>query len=153
MSSSMLLERSNCAVAPVGQLGSVPGNAAIGGQWNVLPRCEISFEKCTGGFKIHCRCEDEVGCGTLQQLCRMLCEGTCSVCCTCNGIQVCQCNLTIGFCSCENTADGVCLTCISGDSKCCDMLQAFCDCLACCCNSGCCCYVSFNNTPVCCGRC
>jgi hypothetical protein len=33
------------------------------------------------------------------------------------------------------------------------MVQACCDCLEACCNSGCCCYVSFGNTPCCCGTC
>jgi hypothetical protein len=33
------------------------------------------------------------------------------------------------------------------------LIQACCDCLAKCCQNGCCCYVCFNNTPVCCGTC
>jgi hypothetical protein len=33
------------------------------------------------------------------------------------------------------------------------MIQACCDCLANCLKNGCCCYLSFNNTPVCCGSC
>lgn len=113
----------------------------------------MTFEKCTGGFRLYCRCDDEVSCGTLQNLCRMLSDGMCSCCCTCNGIQVCQCNLTMGLCTVEYTKDGVCIQCVSGDEKCCAMLQACCDSLECCCQSGCVCYVSFNNTPVCCGTC
>ena len=68
-----------------------------------------------------------------------------------NGICVCQCNLAMGICTVECTKDGVCITCKSGDKACCEMVQACCDCLAKCLDSGCCCYVSFHNTPVCCG--
>ena len=60
----------------------IPAGSPATANWCVLPRCEVEFEKCTGGFKIHCRCEDEVACGTLQNLCRMLCDGLCSCCCT-----------------------------------------------------------------------
>lgn len=153
MSASVMLERSSPAVAPFGQTGGMPAGAPASANWCVLPRCEMTFEKCTGGFKIYCRCDDEVSCGTLQNLCRMLCDGMCSCSCTCNGIQVCQCNLTMGHCTCEYTKDGVCIQCVSGDQKCCAMLQACCDCLEACCQSGCCCYLSFNGTPVCCGSC
>lgn len=153
MSTSMLLERSTPAVAPTGQAGYSPAGSMGTANWCVVPRCQISFEKCKGGLRISCVCDDEVSCGTLQNLCKMLCDGTCSCVCNCNGIQVCQVNLTMGICKCEFTKDGVCITCVSGDKKCCDMLQACCDAMACCCETGCCCYVSFNNTPVCCGTC
>jgi hypothetical protein len=33
------------------------------------------------------------------------------------------------------------------------MLQACCACLNACMDAGCCCYVCFGNTPVCCGTC
>jgi hypothetical protein len=113
----------------------------------------VEFEKCTGGFKIQCRCEDEVACGTLQNLCRMLCDGMCSCYSTWNGICISQCNLTCGTCKCEYTKDGCCISCISGDKACAAMLQACCECLSTCSKSGCSCYICFNNTPVCCGTC
>jgi hypothetical protein len=47
----------------------------------------------------------------------------------------------------------VCITCKSGDKACCELIQACCDCLSKCLDSGCFCYVSFHNTPVCCGCC
>lgn len=159
MSTSLLLERSSVAAAPVGGTYPAfhPGIAATGAQaaanWCVLPRCRVEFDKCKGGLKIQCCCEEEVACGTLQNLCRMLADGLCSCCVTCNGLTVFQCNLTMGICKCEYTKDGVAITCTSGDKSCCEMLQACCDCLECCCKSGCCCYISFNNTPVCCGTC
>ena len=46
-----------------------------------------------------------------------------------NGTMVCCCNLTMGMCKCEMTKDGVCITCMSGDKACCDMIQACCDCM------------------------
>ncbi|MDZ4821189.1 MAG: hypothetical protein SGJ20_19690 [Planctomycetota bacterium] len=154
MSSGLMKERS--VIAPSGpgfQAGAIPSGAPAISGWSMVPRCEITFEKCKGGFKLHCKCEDEIACGTLQNMCRMLCEGTCSCVCTCNGMTVCQCNLIMGICKCDYTKDGVCITCLSGDSKCCEMIQACCDCLQCCCEKGCCCYVCFGGTPICCGIC
>jgi hypothetical protein len=131
-----------------------PSAAPISGNFTVMPRCKLEFEKCNGGFKINCSCEDEVACAQLQNLCNMLCDGTCSCSACCNGIQICQCNLALGFCHCENTKDGVCITCTSADKKCAEMIQACCDCIAACsCQPGCCCYISFKGTPVCCGTC
>ena len=159
MAASVLLERSAPSATPFTggfpgmQAGSMPGVSPAAANWCVVPRCEIEFEKCTGGFKIHCRCEDDVACGTLQNLCRMMADGLCSCVCTFNGIAVAQCCLVPGITKCEFTKDGCCITCTSGDKACCAMLQSFCECLAACCKSGCSTYVCFNNTPVCCGTC
>jgi hypothetical protein len=158
MSSSALLERGATAAAPFSapyqqgwQPGTYSGGQPTSANWCVLPRCTVQFEQCNGGFKINCRCEDEVACGTLQNLCRMLCDGLCSCYCTWNGIQCFQCNLCCGNCQCEYTKDGCCISCTSGDKSCAAMIQAWCQCLSTCCESGCACYVCFNNTPVCCG--
>jgi hypothetical protein len=113
----------------------------------------MKIEKCTGGFKIHCHCEDEVATHTLHHLCNALSGGLCSCCCTLNGLTVCQCNLTCGICKCETTKDGCTITCTSGDKACCAILQSCCATLQCCLEQGCCCYVCFNNTPCCCGNC
>ncbi len=113
----------------------------------------MKIEKCTGGLKIHCHCEDDVACHTLHHLCDALVGGLCSCCCTLNGLCVCQCNLTCGICKCENTKDGCTITCTSGDKACCAILQSCCATLQCCLEQGCCCYVCFNNTPCCCGTC
>src|SRR3990170_4576036 len=113
MSSSALLERGSSAVAPFSgsipgiQAGSIPAGSPATANWCVLPRCTVEFEKTSNGCKIHCRCDDEIARGTMQNLCRMLADGLCSCCCTLNGKPCCQ--------------------------------------------SGCCCYICFNNTPVCCG--
>lgn len=156
MASSVMMDRGAMpGMHPT--MGSHPMQSPMGmpsANWCVIPRCEMKFEKCAGGIKIHCICEDEVDCGALQNLCKMLAGGMCSCTVCCNGMQVCCCNLAMGFCKCEMTANGCCITCTSGDKHCCEMLQACCDCLACCCKQeGCCCYVSFGGTPVCCGTC
>jgi len=119
----------------------------------MVPRCTISMEKCAGGMKMVCTCDDEIACGAMQNLCKMLAGGMCSCCCTWNGMMMCQCNLCCANCQCEMTKDGCCITCTSGDKKCCEMLQACCECLSTCMEAGCCCYVCFGNTPVCCGSC
>jgi hypothetical protein len=68
-----------------------------------------------------------------------------------NGMVVCTCNLTMGMCQCEMTKDGVKITCTSGDPKCCEMIQACCECMACMMKDGCTCCILMNNMPVCCG--
>jgi hypothetical protein len=160
MASSALLERGSSAAAPYApysspspgwQPGQYPAGSPAAANWCVLPRCNVEFEKCTGGFKIRCRCEDEVACGTLQNLCRMLSDGLCSCSCCQNGICIFQCNLAFGNCKVEYTKDGCCISCISGDKAFSAILQSCCEALSTCGESGCCCYISFNNTPVCCG--
>jgi hypothetical protein len=156
MSSALLVERPGAGTFGFG--GPAIGAASTAAQpgttnWCVLPRCEMKFEKCAGGCKITCQCDDEVACATLQNLCKSLAGGLCSCCCTCNGIPCCQCNFALCHCQCECTKSGVCITCTTGDKACCDMIQACCECLAACCKAGCCCYLCFNNTPVCCSTC
>jgi len=120
------------------------------GNMLMVPRCTMRMEKCPGGMKMYCSCEDEVGCATLQNLCKMLCDGMCSCMCMKNGMCMCQCNMAMCNCTCEMTADGVCITCTSGDKACCDMVQACCDCMMACMEAGCMCCVCFGGTPVCC---
>ena len=156
MTSALLTERPGSGAwsgAPAWQPNAGATAAPAAANYCVLPRCELEFEKCSGGFKIQCKCDDDVATATFQNLCRMLSDGLCSCCCTWNGIQICQCNLACGLCKCEYTKDGCTISCTSGDKKCCEILQACCDCLSCCCEAGGCCYISFGNTPVCCGKC
>jgi hypothetical protein len=117
----------------------------------MVPRCTIKLEKCTGGMKMSCSCDDSMAAKTLQELCRTMAGTMCSCCCTMNGMMMCCCNLTMGICKCENTKDGVTISCVSGDKDCCAMIQACCDCLAAMTKSGCTCYVMMNNMPICCG--
>jgi len=67
------------ATAPGFGPHAAPTGAPTGTNWCVLPSCKISVEKSSGGCKVHCSCEDEVACGALQNLCRMLAAGTCSL--------------------------------------------------------------------------
>jgi hypothetical protein len=153
MSSAMLMDRAGLSFQTPTLGGQSSPGTPTSGSWCVVPRCTLKFEKCAGGLKIHCKCDDAVSCATLQNLCNTLSSGTCSCCCTCNGIACCACNLCCGLCKCECTKDGVCISCTSGDKACCDMLQSCCDCLSCLCKSGCCCYVCFGGVAVCCGCC
>lgn len=159
MAASALLERSSVAATPFGspstgyQTSPIPAGSPAQANWCIVPRCNLKFEKTKEGCKIFCRCEDDVATGTLQNLCRMLSDGLCSCICTWNGITTCQCNFNVGITKCEYTKDGCCISCTSGDKACCAIIQSCCECLSTCCESGCCCYICFNGTPVCCGTC
>jgi hypothetical protein len=113
--------------------------------------CEFSFEKCKGGFRITCGCDDSLECADMQGLCAAICERNCSICCVRDGIEICNFNLSCCQCLCDNTKDGCCISCCN--NKCCDMLQAICDCLQCCCENSCCCYVCFGDKCCCFGGC
>jgi hypothetical protein len=136
-------------------LGTTPmtGGGPVAPNMIMVPRCTFKIEKCQGGMKVTCSCDDKTACAMLQNLCTMLTGGMCSLCCQMNGMTVCYCNLTMGICKCEMTKDGCCLTCTSGDPKCCDMIQGCCECLSALVKGGCTCCFLMNNTPVCCGTC
>jgi hypothetical protein len=155
MSSTMMMERTGMGMPGMGMPGtSMPGMGATGmmpTSWLMVPRCIFKVEKCQGGMKITCSCDDKVACGMVQNLCSMLQGGMCSCCLMMNGMMVCCCNLTMGMCKCDMTDKGVMMTCTSGDPKCCEMIQACCDCMACMLKDGCTCCMMLNNTPVCCG--
>ena len=153
---TMMMDRTAVAMPGMGVPGmGTPGTGTHAGMtpggYVMVPRCTLKFEKCTGGMKISCTCEDAAGCGMLQNLCTMLAGGMCSCCMMLNGMTVCSCNLTMGMCKCETTDKGVSVTCTSGDAKCCEMIQACCDCMNTMLQAGCSCCVMMNNTPVCCG--
>ena len=157
MSSTMMMERTGMAMPGMGVPGmgtpgvGTPTGTPTGANWLMVPRCALKFEKCQGGMKVTCVCDDPMARSMMQNLCTALTGGMCSCYCTLNGMTVCSCNFTLGLCRCELTDTGVCLTCTTGDQKCCEMLQACCDCLTVCCNDGCTCCLCINNTPVCCG--
>ena len=71
--------------------------------WLMVPRCTYKFEKCQGGMKVTCVCDDQMARSMLQNLCTALMGGMCSYTCTLNGMTVCCCNLTMGMCKCEVT--------------------------------------------------
>lgn len=159
MSSAMMMERTGLGMPGVGVPGfgtptmGAPTTTPAGVNWMMVPRCTLRFEKCQGGMKCHVQCEDKMACSFVQNLCTSLAGGVCSFYCQWNGMNVCCCNLTMGLCKVECTNDGVCFTCTSGDSHCCEMIQACCD--SCCCmmESGCNCCVVLNSVPVCYGCC
>jgi hypothetical protein len=128
-----------------------PTTTPAGANWMMVPRCTVRMEKCTGGMKITCHCDDKMACSMVQNLCTALSTGLCSCCVMMNGMMVSCCNLTMGMCRCEVTDSGVCITCTSGDSQCCQMIQACCECMCTMMEAGCTCCVMMNNTPVCCG--
>ena len=156
MSSTVMMERSSMGMAGMGvqgmgasHLGSPTGTQVTPG-YVMVPRCTLKYEKCTGGMKILCSCDDKMACSMVQNLCTMLAGGMCSCCCMMNGMTVCNFNLTMGMCRFESVQDGVCITCTSGDPACCSMIQACCDCMASMCAAGCVCCMCMNNMPVCC---
>jgi hypothetical protein len=157
MTSTMMVERMGAVLPGLGSptTGTTPyGTPSMtSGNWLMVPRCTLRFEKCQGGIKVHCVCEDRTACGVVQNLCAALAGGMFSCCAQWNGMTVYSCNFLMGMCRCEATEDGVCITCTSGDAKCCEMMQACCDCLTCCFEAGCSCCVLLNNTPVCCCYC
>src|SRR5919202_4227693 len=156
MSSAMMMDRTGMGMPGMGVPGmgtpgvGVPSTAAAA-NWLMVPRCTMKFEKCAGGMKVTCACEDKMACSMVQNLCTMLSGGMCSCCVMLNGMTVCCYNFTMGMCRCEMTDSGVTVTCTSGDSKCSEMIQAACDCLTTMVNAGCTCCMMMNNTPVCCG--
>ena len=130
----------------------MPGSASpVAPGMMMVPRCKMMFEKCKGGMKITCVCDDPVARAMMQNLCTMLAGGMCSCCSMMNGMVVCNCNLMMGMCKCDMTKDGCVLTCTSGDKACCEMIQGCCECIAACLKAGCTCCLMMNNTPCCCG--
>ena len=157
MASTMMMDRSSMVMPGMGMPSTSPMGATTPApaapNYLMVPRCTMKVEKCTGGLKINCVCDDAAACSMVQNLCSMLAGGMCSCCCFMNGLCCCCCNFTMGMCKCEATAKGVCITCTSGDAECCKMLQGCCDCLSAMLHGGCMCCVMLNNTPVCCGCC
>ena len=151
MTSAMMSERSNASMT--GVCRPTTGTTPNGSTMCVVPRCRIECEDCTDGCKIYCACDEQVSCGTLQNLCRALAGDACCVVCTWNGTIVCQCNFTCGHCRCEMSKDGACITCTSGDKACCKMIKSMCDAINCCLECGCSCTLCFGTTPVCCSVC
>jgi hypothetical protein len=152
--STMMMERTSMGMPTVPGLSAplgAPTQTPFMPNWLMVPRCTFKVEKCQGGMKVTCVCEDKLACTMVQNLCQMLAGGLCGCSVTCNGMTVCQFNWTMGLCRWEPTSDGVCFWCTSGDSQCCEMIQSWCDCLCSLLECGCTCCFTVNQTPVCCG--
>ena len=102
-------------------------------------------------MKVTCTTDDKTACSMMQNLCTMLAGGACSCCCTWNGMTVQCCYFTMGQCKYEMIDKGICITCTSGDSSCCQMIHGCCECLTTMLKAGCTCCLMMSNTPVCCG--
>src|SRR5262245_21177492 len=145
MTSTMLMDRAGMAMPGMGMPGMSPTATGVhtgmpvGPNYLMAPRCSMKFEKCADGMKIWCTCDDAMACSMMQNLCMMLQGGMCTCWCTLNGMSVCCCSITMGLCKCEMTDKGCCVSCTSGDPKCCEMIQACCECLSCMVEAGCCC--------------
>jgi hypothetical protein len=153
-----MMERTTGAAIFGSPTAGVPGyptptGTPTGQNFVIVPRCTYQVERCDGGLRLSCRCDDKTAAAMVQNLCTMLQGGCVSCCVMFNGMTVCTCSLTMGLCKCESTKEGVSITCTSGDKKCCQMIQACCDCLTNMLQAGCTCCVLMNNTPVCCGSC
>jgi hypothetical protein len=155
----MMMDRTGMGMPGMGMPGmGTPTMGAPTGMptpttYMMVPRCTFKMEKISGGMKMTCYCEDKAACSMVQNLCTMLTGGLCSCCCMWNGMMVCCCNFTMGMCKCEMVPEGVSMTCTSGDPKCCEMIQACCDCVCKMMEAGCTCCFLMNQTPVCCGGC
>ena len=116
-----------------------------------LPRCEMRVERCDGGCKIYCSCDDAEDRRALQAAGEKMAGKLCSVSCSLHGEPICHCTFNCCDCTCEctRTAEGMCLTCVSCDPACCEMVQAICDCIARCQECGCDCMLHCGETPIC----
>ncbi|MDR3638536.1 MAG: hypothetical protein P4L84_32325 [Isosphaeraceae bacterium] len=154
MSSAMMMDRAGLATPGMTTAGAgtmtAPGSVPTGMNMMMVPRCTVRMEKCDGGMKIVCTCDDTMSAGMMQNLCTMLAGGMCSCCAVMNGMVACCCNLMMGMCRCEMMDNGVRITCTSGDKACCAMIQACCDNMTAMMKAGCICCVMLGNMPVCC---
>src|SRR5262249_3379080 len=96
MTSTMMMDRTSMGVQGVTGVHSpvgVPTVSPASPNWLMVPRCTFKYEKCQGGMKVHCVCDDPMAKSMMQNLCTALMGGMCSICCTLNGVTVCCCNL------------------------------------------------------------
>ena len=160
MMGPMMMERMGMGMPGMGMAGmGMPGmGMGMGGMTApmmpglmMVPRGTFKMEKVQGGLRITCTCDDPMAASMMQNLCSMQAGGMCSCCMMLNGMMVCCCNLALGMCKYDMTDKGCTVTCMSGDAKCAEMIQACCDCMSTMLQGGCTCCLMMNNTPVCCG--
>ena len=138
-------------------MATVPNHAMMMGaqvgamNMMMIHRCTFKMETMKNGMKMKCMAGDETAAAVMQNLCQTLVGGMMTWTMMMNGMMIMSCNMTMGICKCEMTADGICITCTSGDAAMCKMIQESANCMLTMMQSGCTCCVSMNNTPVCCG--
>jgi len=125
------------------------GNSGMGSMM-MVPRCTMKMEKCEGGMTVMCTSMDPMSVSMMQNLCSMMAGGMTSMCMMMNGMMVMNCCMTMGTCRYEMMTDGMMMTCTSGDTMACKMIQACCDCMMTMMECGCACYMCMNNMPICC---
>src|SRR5579871_5845628 len=74
MSSTVMMERGASGLAGLGMPGLGTGQPSTAGlaptaNMMMVPRCTIRIEKCTGGCKFVCSCEDKLAVSMMQNLC------------------------------------------------------------------------------------
>ena len=90
--STMMMERTGMGMQGMGVSGmgtpamGAPAGMTGAANWTMVPRCKFKMEKCTGGMKITCSCDDAMACSMVQNLCTMLAGGMCSCCMMMNGM-------------------------------------------------------------------
>ena len=95
MSGAMMMDRTAMGMPGMAGPGmATPGMGAptgmpTGTNFMMVPKCTIKMEKCTGGMKITCSCDDETACSMVQNLCTMLAGGMCTCCMMMNNMPVC----------------------------------------------------------------
>ena len=78
MTMQMIMDRPGMKMEPMGGIQSPMSGMPSMGNMMMVPRCKVKMEKCAGGMKMTCICDDEMSCATFQNMCMMLCEGMCS---------------------------------------------------------------------------
>src|SRR3984957_326178 len=140
-----------------GMMGMPMAGPMMGGSPSMsgmVPQCMMKMEKCAGGMKMICTCEDKTSAMMMQNLCNMMAGGMCSCCMMMNGMCCCCCNMgMMGMCKMEMTAMGCTMTCTSGDKNCEKMIQACCDCMNAMMMPGMTCCMMMNGMPMCCCMC
>ena len=89
-----MMERMGTAMPAMSTAGmGMQAPTAMPASMMMVPRCTFKMEKCKGGMKITCTCDDKMSCSMLQNLCTMLAGGLCTCCVMMNGMMVCCCNM------------------------------------------------------------
>ena len=154
MAGMMAMDRSMMGMSPAGAgMGMNMPMAAGGMNMMMIPRCTMKMEKCKDGMKMMCMATDETAAAMMQNLCTMLAGGMMSMHMMMNGMMMMTCNMMMGMCKVDMTADGVCVTWSCGDAKTCKMIQECCQCMMTMMECGCTCCVCMNCTPMCCATC
>ena len=141
-----MMDSSTMGMMGMGAAMNMPSN----GMGMMIPRCTIEMEPCDGGMRMRCTGMDEMATKMMQNLVSMMGSGMMSCVMMMNGMTAMRCNMIMGMCKSEMTADGMTVTYTSGDPQCSAMIAQCCECMSMMMRNGCTCCVMMNNMPVCC---